>query len=82
MKFEGNLFPALGEKPMASITKLTHQDVSVIKARILRGDFQHRIAADYDLNQGRISEIAKGKRFGHVPAASQSSSQQGGASYV
>ena len=67
---------------MASITKLTHQDVSVIKARILRGDFQHRIAADYDLNQGRISEIAKGKRFGHVPPASPSSSQQGGLSHV
>jgi len=67
---------------MASITKLTPKDVSVIKARILRGDFQHRIAADYDLNQGRISEIAKGKRFGHVPPASLPSSHQGGVSYV
>lgn len=67
---------------MASITNLTHQDVSAIKARILRGDFQHRIAADYDLNQGRISEIAKGKRFGHVPPASSPSSQQGETSHV
>ena len=82
MKFEGNPFPALGGKPMASITKLTPKDVSVIKARILLGDFQHRIAADYDLNQGRISEIAKGKRFGHVPPASLPSSHQGGVSDV
>ncbi len=67
---------------MASITKLTLDDVSTIKARILRGDFQHRIAADYDLNQGRISEIAKGRRFGHVPPAADPSSHQGGASHV
>ncbi|WP_169543591.1 hypothetical protein [Sneathiella aquimaris] len=54
---------------MASITHLTHEDVSEIKTRLKRGDYQHRIAADYDLNQGRISEIAKGKRFEHVPPA-------------
>lgn len=82
MKFEGNLFPALGEKPMASITELTHQDVSVIKARILRGDFQHRIAADYDLNQGRISEIAQGKRFGNVSPTASLVSQLGGSAHV
>lgn len=55
---------------MASLSKLTLHDVAVIKARINRGDYQHRIAADYDLNQGRISEIAKGKRYIDVsPAA-------------
>ena len=43
---------------MATVTKLTPQEVSIIKARISRGDYQHRIAADFDLNQGRISEIA------------------------
>lgn len=48
---------------MASITKLTPRDVAAIKARLRRGEYQHRIAADYDLNQGRISEIATGKRF-------------------
>ena len=67
---------------MASITELTPQDVSVIKARILRGDFQHRIAADYDLNQGRISEIAKGKRFCDVPPASLAPTGNGGTSHV
>ena len=66
---------------MASISKLTPEQVSVIKARILRGDFQHRIAADYDLNQGRISEIAKGKRFADVRPA-KLSDEQWGASYA
>ena len=54
---------------MASIKGLTHHDVSIIKARLLKGEFQHRIAADYDLNQGRICEIATGKRFAHLPPA-------------
>lgn len=54
---------------MATVTKLTPQEVSIIKARIARGDYQHRIAADFDLNQGRISEIATGKRFPHIPPA-------------
>lgn len=48
---------------MASVKKLTLRDVAAIKARLSRGEYQHRIAADYDLNQGRISEIATGKRF-------------------
>ena len=55
---------------MTSVSKLTSEQVSIIKARLRRGDFQHRIAADYDLNQGRISEIATGKRFANVPPAS------------
>ena len=57
---------------MASIKGLTHHDVSIIKARLSRGEFQHRIAADYDLTQGRICEIATGKRFAHVPPATLS----------
>lgn len=66
---------------MASIKGLTHHDVSIIKARLLKGEFQHRIAADYDLNQGRICEIATGKRFAHVSPATLSD-DQGGASHV
>lgn len=54
---------------MAKVSKLTAEQVAVIKARIIRGDYQHRIAADFDLNQGRISEIANGKRFADVPPA-------------
>jgi len=66
---------------MASISGLTPHDVSIIKARLLQGEFQHHIAADYGLNQGRICEIAKGKRFAHVLPATLSS-DQGGACYV
>ena len=31
--------------------------------RIQSGEYNHDIAADYGLNQGRISEIRTGKRF-------------------
>ena len=34
----------------------------------LQGEVQHRIAAKFDVNQGRISEILSGKRF---PAAKE-----------
>ncbi len=59
---------------MTTITELTPEQVSTIKARLARGDYQHRIAADFDLNQGRISEIATGKRFADVPPASMETS--------
>lgn len=38
-------------------------------AAMLAGEYQYRIAADFDLNQGRISEIRTGKRFADVPPA-------------
>jgi hypothetical protein len=44
-------------------------DVPIIKKRIAIGDFLNRIAADYDVNPGRISEIKKGRRFANIPAA-------------
>jgi hypothetical protein len=48
---------------------LTSDDAAIIKARILMGEFLHRIAADFDVNPGRISEIKTGKRFAEVPPA-------------
>jgi|HigsolmetaAR204D_1030405.scaffolds.fasta_scaffold05883_3 hypothetical protein len=54
---------------MSSIRDLSPEDISIIKARLLRGDLQHRIGADYDLNPGRISEINTGKRFPNIPPA-------------
>lgn len=39
--------------------KLTFDDAVEIWLRIWRGDFQNRIAADYDVNPGRVNEIAK-----------------------
>jgi hypothetical protein len=44
-------------------------DVPDIKKRILEGEFLNRIAADYDVNPGRIAEIKKGYRFADIPPA-------------
>lgn len=51
---------------MTSIRELSHKDVAAIKSRLRKGDLQHRIAADYDINSGRISEINTGKRFAEI----------------
>lgn len=47
---------------MGGVKSLTPKDVADIRKRLLRGEYQHDIAADYGLNQGRISEINTGKR--------------------
>ncbi len=44
-------------------------DVPIIKKRIALGEFLNRIAADYDVNPGRISEIKTGLKFGAIPPA-------------
>lgn len=44
-------------------------DVPIIKKRIREGDFIHRIAADFDVNPGRISEIKTGRRYAEISAA-------------
>jgi hypothetical protein len=49
--------------------RIREADVPLIKKRIYQGEFLNRIAADYDVNPGRISEIKSGKRFPHIPAA-------------
>jgi hypothetical protein len=49
--------------------KLTAHDAAIIKMRIRRGEFLNRIAADYDVNPGRVSEIKTGYRFSEVPPA-------------
>jgi hypothetical protein len=43
--------------------------VPEIKKRILAGEFLNRIASDYDVNPGRISEIKTGQRFAGIPPA-------------
>lgn len=45
------------------------EDVPVIKRRIMRREFLNRIAADYDVNPGRISEIKTGRLYPEIPAA-------------
>jgi hypothetical protein len=52
---------------LASINDLTPQDIGEIKFRLAQGELQHRIAAAYDLNAGRISEINTGQRFAEIP---------------
>jgi len=46
---------------VATAKRLTAQDIADIKARLRLGEYQHDIAADYGLNQGRVSEINTGK---------------------
>jgi hypothetical protein len=49
--------------------RIQASDVPNIKKRIRQGEFLNRIAADYDVNPGRIAEIKKGHRFADIPAA-------------
>lgn len=49
--------------------QLTPELASIIKARLRRGEFQYVIAADYVINQGRVSEINTGKKFADVAPA-------------
>ena len=47
-------------------TYLDDKTIAAIWGRLKSGDFQHVIAADYGINQGRISEINTGKRGSHI----------------
>lgn len=51
---------------MSSVHALTADDVANIKARLKAGEYQHHIAADYGINQGRISEINTGLLFPEI----------------
>lgn len=46
--------------------RLTPAQVEIIWRRLRAGELQHDIAADLGLNQGRISEINTGKRYGDI----------------
>ena len=54
---------------MASINDLSIKEILTIKERISAGEYQHIIASDFGVNQGRINEIATGKRFGSIQSA-------------
>jgi hypothetical protein len=41
---------------------LTFDDAVEIWLRHWKHEFQHRIAADFDVNPGRVNEVLKGKR--------------------
>lgn len=59
------------EHPRRPSAKLGPNDAAIIKRRIAQGEFLNRIAADFDVNPGRISEIKSGKMFRDVPPAPQ-----------
>lgn len=44
--------------------KLSEETIRVIWERLKNGEFQHDIAADLGINQGRVSEVNTGKRGG------------------
>lgn len=46
-----------------SSTLPTYDQVVEIHIQLLMGRFQHHIAAEMGMNQGRISEVKNGKRF-------------------
>jgi len=52
--------------PQEPSRKLKESDIIEIKKRLQKKEFQHRIAADYDVNPGRISEINTGKTWQHI----------------
>jgi hypothetical protein len=47
---------------------LTNKEASIVLGMAARGDAEHRIAAHFDVNQGRIAEI-KGGSYGAIPLA-------------
>lgn len=54
------------DHPRKPSPKLQQTDAAIIKRRIIQGEFLNRIAADFDVNPGRISEIKSGKTFRDV----------------
>lgn len=50
--------------------RLTDEIIRLIWNRLCKGDFQHDIAADLGINQGRVSEVNTGKRGGHITGLS------------
>ena len=60
-----------GDNLMARTTRrerarMTDETIRKIWERLRAGDFQHDIAADLGINQGRVSEVNTGKRGGHI----------------
>ncbi len=46
--------------------KMTDETIRKIWERLRSVEFQHDIAADLGINQGRVSEVKTGKRGGHI----------------
>ncbi len=48
--------------PRRKRAPMTAETYRIIKERLAKGHFQHDIAADLGINQGRVSEVKTGKR--------------------
>jgi len=46
--------------------KMTDDTIRKIWDRLRAGHYQHDIAADLGINQGRVSEVNTGKRGSHI----------------
>lgn len=55
--------------------KLSFEDAVEVWKRYWAGEYQHRIAAYFDVNAGRISEILKRKR--HIGSEKAAANQRG-----
>lgn len=53
----------VSQHPGRPSRRLTHDDAIQVRRMIADGWLQSRIAAHFDVNPGRISEIHTGKRF-------------------
>ena len=49
--------------------RLTAKQAAVVKGMLVRGDRQSDIASTFQVNSGRISEVATGLRFPEVTSA-------------
>lgn len=49
-------------KPQKPSRKLTFEDAIQVHLMLMKGELQSRVAAKFDTNGGRISEINTGKR--------------------
>lgn len=56
----------MADKSRRIRAKLTDEVIRKIWGRLRAGHFQHDIAADLGINQGRVSEVNTGKRGGHI----------------
>lgn len=63
----------MGHRAKASGISLGGSDAAIVKGMLARGDRQHDIAAYFGVNGGRIAEIATGKAFRKIAAATSES---------
>ena len=51
------------DHPRRPSRELDYENAIAILLRLKKGEFQNRIAADFDVNPARVSEIKNGHRF-------------------